>query len=428
MLGRQQLHQFYRFNFQDNSILNEHRDKFYGVAVNANTVAYASYRVKELLHTINKPFFVDPLTYFFALPLVTRKNKAQDKKDEEELKLSYRILAAYYSGPFLERLKPAPVYTKLFTRAESVDNAAQKVISFQRFLPGSLSSIRRYQRFLKRKRISEELSPAFLVTPYFHFNSVQDPWYGVSLQLALSAMKYRADLPLFALLCFSRACLLTPPEHEQIIRDYRNFDGFLIWIPGFKDSRASYGLLSALAHFVKRISTYNKPTILLHSGYYGALLSKVGLTGFSSGLCYGDSKLLQLGGGRLPAPVKFYLPEIHALRLPDEAAGFYNSTKNARLLCRCHVCKRVRERLGFDLGQADSPVVVGKFFTDISLEEAQGHFMEYRAKEVTMLENETREEAIVRIGRELDFIENDMLPPPETTMSNHLRRWKLALV
>ena len=411
--------------------MKENANKIDSLVINANTIAFASYGVKETVHELNTAFVVDPMTYIFALPFDAITIKEKESEKPENLKLSYRLLAAQYAGPFLECIKLKPVEPRQFLRAEKATDdskaAVENVIAFQRGLPGSLTSLIRYRRFLKRKQIAEELRPSFLLAPYFHFSSTKDPWYYVSLNLSQMARNFRGDLPLFPVICPSRYCLESVGERNQIVKDYSKSDGLVIWVPGMRDDRSSYTLLSSLTDLVREFSSYGKPVVLLHAGYYGALLTKVGLSGFSTGVCHGESKALRPSGGRLPAPTKYYITQIHSLRLPDVAAGFFNSEHNAKLLCHCSICASIRKRLGFAESDEDTPSLVGRFFSEIKLEEAQSHFMICRAKEVETLDKEDKLQALLRLKSELAFVQTEMLPPPESTLSNHLERWKLAL-
>lgn len=422
----QSLEIFYHLNFQDSSLLEAHSDKFQSLVINANTIEYASYGVKRFLHDLHKPFIIDPMTYAFAFPLkgISIKDK---KSKKEDLKLSFRNLAGHYSGPFLKCLELTPLKSRDFSQTGSSVKVAENVIAFQRGLPGNLASVVRYRRFRNKMQITEELRPSFLLAPYFYFASVNDPWYDVSLRLSLNAKGFRGDLDLYAVLCVSRDCIQSPEERNKIVEDYASFDGVVIWVPSMRHETSSVSNLASLTDLVRNFATYKKPVVLLHAGYFGALLSKVGLTGFSSGLCYGESKRLMPATGRLPAPIKYYLSQVHLLRPRDVAALFYASPRNASLLCRCPVCLSIRERIGQRITQPETPELIGKFFSELSLEEAQEHFMNCRADESAILKNEKKPTTLLRLASELDFAQNEMVPPPETTMSNHLQRWIDAL-
>lgn len=339
------------------------------------------------------------------------------------------VTSAKYAGPFLECLKLTPVDPPKFLRSAKSMEAVKNIMAFQRELPGNDKSLIRYRRFRKKKQIVEELRPSFLLAPYFHFSSVKDPWYRVSLGLSLAAKSFRGDLPLFAVVCPSGYCLQSVEERNQIVRDYVNFDGLVIWVPGVRDDKSSLSTLSSLTDLVRGFSTYKKPVILLHAGYYGALLAKVGLTGFSSGLCYGESKPLNSGGGRFPIQTKYYIPQIHLLRPLDIAAAFYDSDHNALLLCRCPTCIAVRRKIGYSESQKETRELIGLFFKESSttLEEAQSHFMICRANEAEALDNENKLSSLGRLKAEQDFVQTQMVPPPETTLSNHFLRWITAL-
>lgn len=418
---------FYHFSFQDIPVLTEHTTEFHGLVVNANTVAYASYRVKQFLHDIGRPFIVDPMTYVFASSLDAVRNQDEDTKKLEDLKLSYRNLATKYGGPFLECLNLTPVYPPRFLRSAKSTEAVRNIIAFQRGLPGSEKSLIRYRRYQKKRQIAEELRPVFLLGPYFYFKSVQDPWYRVSLGLSMAARSFRGDLALFAVICPSQYSLESVDDRKQIVKDYVKFDGLMIWVPGMKDDKSPLTLLRSVTELVHAFSVYGKPVILLRAGYYGALLAKAGLAGFSSGLCYGESKSLNAGGGRFPIPTKYYIPQVHLLRPNDIAAAFYNSDRNAPLLCHCPVCLLVRRRIGHIESQKETPELIDRFFHALSLEEAQSHLLICRAKEANQLDKENKSDTLLRLKAEEAFVATDMNPPPETTLSNHFARWITAL-
>jgi len=415
---------YYHLNFQDSSILESHPDKFQSVVVNANIVSHASFGVKKFLHDLQKPFIIDPITYAYAMPL--KGIIVKDKKTKtEDLKLSYRNLATRYSGPFLKCLELTKLEPSDFSEVQISTQVAENVIAFQRDLPGNVASVVRYRRLRKRKEIAEELRPNFLLTPYFHFETVNDQWYEISLQLCQNAKGFRGDLDLYAVLCLSRDCIQSVEARKEIVKDYAGFDGIVIWVPGMRHETSPASSLVSLKDLISMFVAFKKPVILMHAGYFGALLSKVGLTGFSCGLCYGETKRLVPAAGRLPAPIKYYLPKVHLLRPRDIAALFY-SEQNATLLCRCPVCLSIRERIGH-ASQRDTPKLIGEFFSKILLEEAQEHFLTCRAEEAKMLRNETKATTLKRLESERNFVQNEMSPPPVTTMTNHLQRWIYAL-
>jgi hypothetical protein len=161
------------------------------------------------------------------------------------------------------------------------------------------------------------------------------------------------------------------------------------------------------------------------------LLCKFGLSGFSTGVCYGVSKdvdtPVSTGGGQ----ERYYLPIVHAKRMETNLRlSLSVSTYNAGLLCDCDLCESLKKDLE-KLFPMPARKYVDQFFTNLN-ERKNGfreHFIRARLKEALTVEGETQPQLKTRLQMDANAVDRSTPPPPlpspfqNPLTSHHLKNW-----
>ena len=94
--------------------------------------------------------------------------------------------------------------------------------------------------------------------------------------------------------CFDKSSLMKKDFVNRIFSICeKNFKGVWLWIDEFKETTASSDQLTALGALVKGLSERGKEVYNRHGGFYSVTLSKLGMTGVSSGVGYGEYKSIK---------------------------------------------------------------------------------------------------------------------------------------
>lgn len=276
-----------------------------------------------------------------------------------------------------------------------------------------------YTKILGKK--TEAPVPLFLTTPYFYFTSIDDPWYEISIKIAKQSIKLKGKHKLYVILCFSKELLCHEDYIEKVVKDYNGFDGYLIWISDFDEKIVSEEYLSGLKIFVNKLSKSKKPIFTVYGEFFSLLLSKLGLTGYSRGICYGDSKSVDayVTGGRPPR--RYYLNLLH-IKLSESIARTFFSD-NPGLLCKCKICSEVLRKVR----STENVKKIGEFFDNIDfIKEAKQHFMVMHTKEIDTISKNSLE--TLKKELEQEYEKSEKLNLGVYGISNrHIKRWKQIL-
>ncbi|MHA1363291.1 MAG: hypothetical protein ACTSP1_12295 [Candidatus Freyarchaeota archaeon] len=392
---------FYRYDiFADKQLLEENRQCYYGIVVGAHFAACFPDNTSQFLKTIGKPFFIDPVTYVFAMNPDAIQKKGNVKR-------SYKKLAKNYGRKIFEIAGKKPLNIKDF-RSENKWNTelfreiAQKTLEFQKTVltpktRGS-KSILRYLKALDREIEEKAKGPNFLVAPYFYIPSYEDPWYEISLRLARESKEFKENYPLFAVICISKEMLLNEAGFEKIKEDYAGFDGYILWVSNFNEEDLDEEYLEGMVKLVKKLTELRKPVYNLYGGYFSVMLSKFGLSGVSSGICYGSNKRVETpsaSGAGLPK--RYYVTLTH-LKVPEaDAREFF--TEHPEKLCGCEVCSGIyRHKKNLSMND------VIYFFDRITRKQTREHFMHARKEELEKVESASLQEIIKSLEKEIEKV------------------------
>lgn len=311
------------------------------VVLNANLVEGTSASLAIFLNELRgkgKRYFIDPMTYAFALSpnLLMRQQGIQANRGY--LKRTFDGLAKRYGGVVHQHAGERALEPTHFNSEADQAELCQNVLNYQKDRLNE--AIRVSQDFLVTE--VEPLQPAKLVAPYFHLSSNME-WLELNIAFASKACQIEPET--WVVVCLDFLLLDSTRPLEDIVEKYKALptQGYLLWITNFDEDRATEGQIQGLRRVLSKLSQGGtKSVVNMFGGYFSCLLAKDGLTGISHGLGYGERRNIEpvLGGG-LP-PAKYYLPPIHQHIRMDQfvtiARGLDDSSFRRRI-CNCVVCQ-----------------------------------------------------------------------------------------
>jgi len=414
---------FYRLGTAgEKTIFEDHPTTYDGIAVGANLAAFYPDWLPTFLRAVRKPFFVDPVTYVFARSL-------ENIKKDNEVKKSFYKLAKAYSDKLADlvekegrQLIPKDFWTDNHWNAKFIEGLANNVVDFQMKVmqaPSQLSLLD-YAEILGEKITEEVEGPEFLVAPYFHSTSLHDPWYQISLQVAKRAISLKGLLPLFAVLCTSRELLLDKVAIGQIVKDYSEFDGYMLWISEFDEKQEGEEYLSGLIGMVEELAKTKKPVYTLYGEYFSTMISKCGLSGYCRGICYSASKSVDATAGGARLPQRYYIELNHGKLSETVARTFF--TDNPGELCKCKICTDAIE----GIHEANSAKKIAAFFDQMDFTNTRAHFLVVHAKEREELERSQIKDIVQQLKANIETCHN-LKAQFYNISDDHLHRWQAVL-
>ena len=420
-------HRFYKYDFASTQVFLGLSSKYYGVSVSAHVLAYTPTSVVQLLSQIRKPFFIDPITYVFARSL---KNISRNGR----MRRSFRKLVENdYASPFTQCVTSnsalTPMVFKNLSGAldDSVISAmCKQVLDFQRTKCGTPTSFPKYDKLLKKGIVLNPLAPTFLVAPYFFAERHGDDWYKISLRSAQLARNLKQGFDLYAVICISRDMLWDLTQVRNLVLDYRNHDGYVIWIDDFDETALTSSDIIGVRDLVSGLAEYGKPVYSLYGGYLCDLLGKMGLSGYSSGICYGEKRSVDAAGGG--AGNRYYVTISHSKISEDLANAFFAQSKgNLRFMCSCQTCSDIRRNIS---SSATPQEYADRFFAQMEFLDYRRHFANVKYQEMNALESMTPTQ--VRDSLDLDIASVSSIDPfpgqQQELRPFSLRIWKTLFV
>ncbi len=411
---------FYRFNVTyEKSIFNELKDDYFGISISAHLVLFYEKFFSTFLRDLKKPFFIDLVSYVFARDLANIKKI--DKDGNLSFKKSYQKLIDYCDGEIKNILTNREFIPKDFidNNGSLVSEFTEKLISFQKdfFSLKSVKAFDKYDKILGKTR--GELKPLFLTTPYFYFETLNDPWYKISLSIAKSALSMKDEFDLYAVLCFSEELLLRKDDILKMIEDYSGFDGYIFWISDFDEKEISPVYLTFLINFVEKLAEKGKPIYNLYGEYFSLILSKIGLSGYSRGLGFSENKFVDAcvtGGGQ---PKRFYSALLHYSISETAITQLYSIFPN--LLCNCNICQLIRNDLG--ISKKPSLKEIEDFFMHFDfIFDSKKHMVNLHAIEIKDVTDSSLDDIITELSNRITFYDEYDLDL-YGIRRNHLVNW-----
>jgi hypothetical protein len=420
---------FYRLSaINYKTYLEENAGYYDSIVVNANILAYMRNSVTNLLTKTRKSYVVDPVTYKFNL-------RKYELMMNGKIQTSIRELSKEYGKTIKDSIsesKPLD-YNNFQDNANLIDEIAKNVLAFQRSLEGRPSPGQKYKRMLGEDEGENLQPPIFLIAPYFFVSNQNDFWYDVSRKLALTSLKYKENFDLYAAILAPKEVLYDTSFLDSIISDYGSLDGFLVWIDDFREDderfRTNYELV-LYKNFIETLSKQtDKPVYVMYGNYFSALMKKYGLTGFFSGVRYGESKKYNYAIEEI-GKIRFYLP-LFRKKIPEDDA-FRFLQLHPKELCVCDSCAERLAHIRSQFPNLNDRELVRKFFENMEPGFKVSHFMANRYIEARDIETHTTSELKAMLKSDIQKI--DSLKPQlvrerlaRTLNHIHLEKWEKTL-
>lgn len=440
------IRRFFRYGIAaEKKIFEAHPGAYDGLVIPAH-LACDQRSLATFVRKLNKPYFVDPMTFSFAV-------EDNDFTTESgELKRSYRKLTEAIQWPVAidfstpHRLTAQAVAAVIARSPERWNSFVRSILDLQDKLTKDPQEEAEIKKLLKiMEESGQELdfdpaqmltasSPEWLVPPYFFFDSYEDPWYNINKEAARTARVLEPDEPIYACIAASKDWLSTA-DFTIIVSDFRHADGFVVWIDEFWEFGQAPEMLTRLRLLVKLLSQGgSKGVFLLYSNMFGTFLAEDGLTGYSSGLGYGDNKARLSATGGLPAP-RYFVPGLYQNLVREELVPFLRSFGS--VACDCDVCRERKRDLNLQLvnwpdtfvdkGLFPRPVRNQRSYPDGENQLAlKTHFLLTSRHEAERYAGLSGSEIAAALRETLSRI-NVADPVFARSKAAHLRRWALAL-
>lgn len=223
----------------------------------------------------------------------------------------------------------------------------------------------RMKRF--RMKVTEQkqdqIRPYALVPPYFYFTNILGNPYNKTVCAARLAKdsKYGKSQRIYPCICMDKALLTEGEQLKQIIDDFKDYAGIILWISNFDETKASLDELKNLVSFVRSFSERQTEVINFYGGYFSLMLSYVGLSKLSCGICYSNFRDVtsQASGGGLP--IRYYEPNLKIKLLGDDMFKLYSDIREF-LTCNCPTCSSYIEKIKQAGNGDDKEQLLKEFF------------------------------------------------------------------
>ncbi len=414
---------YYRYDFAVTQIFTDPNlsSRYYGIAISAHLLSYTPTSVIQILSETKKPFFIDPMTFAFAIDLDSISR-------DGIIRRSYKKLIDDYGQPFSSCIGGIRVLPSTFKKANGeIDDSlildvCKRILSFQRNKCQINTGFAKYEKLLKKGITLLSLSPEFLVAPYFFASKHGSEWYRISLRFAEQAKALKGSSKLYPVICLSRDILFDEAQVSSIVSDYAGFDGYLIWVDNLDEENLAPEEISGLKSLISGLSKMGEPVYSLYGGYLCDLLSKFGLGGYSSGICYGEKRRVDAQGGG--AGNRYYVPIVHVKISEDQANAFFaESDKNKGLMCKCPTCSEIRNALSSSLSSKE---YADLFFTQMDFLDFRRHFVNVKFQEVNLLSALSTGQVAALLDKEIQTISDIDFQSghPSELTQRHLRLWR----
>lgn len=338
------------------------------VALNANLVEGTASSLGVFLSELwdkGKGYFIDPVTYAFALSpdYLMRGNAEQISRNN--LKRTFRGLAERYGTVVNQCAGRISLEPSHLSSEAAQDELCQCVLNYERDRLNE--AITQSADFLLEDTEVEYLVPTRYIAPYFHLSGDLE-WLPINIALADKACNIESTT--WVVICID-SLLLDSESIDNIVSDYSslNTPGYLLWATDFEEERATEGQIRGIQRLVQGLSQNGaKQVINMFGGYFSCLLADCGLTGVSHGLGYGERRdIIPVLGGGLP-PAKYYLRAIHKQIRIDQFAAIasqLNEDSFLQTVCDCVICRGLlRQGLDYLIRQytaTETKIVNGRY-------------------------------------------------------------------
>ncbi len=409
---------------KDRQVMHDCGDLFDGLVVPAHILSYSSDATKMAIRYIQKPFFIDPMTHILSkadiesyVTLNKKTSKKCFKPSIQKLVESYKLETLFSDREY------SPLQPSDFNDA-FVEEFVSNVINLQVDKVNERGGV--VQKYLEilvkagyadaQNLLEASVEPAFIACPYFFFSSLEDDWLDVNLRIAKEVKRVAEGHEVVPILFTNTATL-----NSGLLDKYSDFNKFIIWVEDLNEKSSIdtpsvfVTKLSALKQFVELTNSRGKELFNLYGSFYSVIMTKLGLSGLSHGIFYGEYKSGNASIGGVP-PSRYYLRKLHQFFTLHETTLLLNKEGYKDLLDGDS--KAIMEII-------DSKVEnIFSFDKNPSL--AQKHFLMSRKLEFEDIESKTIED----LSNELDSTYSKYNPLPDDITKkniNYIDAWAKAL-
>jgi hypothetical protein len=381
------------------------RDSFDVLTIPGTIASYYPDATAAFVLSCEKPYIIDPRTPLFQNRL-------------ESPRASHLTLAEWGGKKLRERLEMGvdPRFPTDFYTDAIIDELVNGMTSMQRSYAdrrGDVSvKIDRYRRLLATATLRdfeevglESIPPQYLLAPYFAARNLDDSWWDVQNRIWLSCLNEDDAVKISPVVAIGTPSLLS--EALSAIPAGLSKDVFF-WVPDFDERIAELKELQFVMNAVRDASS-RQNLVNLYGGFFSVCLGKIGLSGFSNGLGYSESRAWPELSATGAAPARYYLRDLHAFVSLAVAQQIVDA--DSSFACPCEVCEITRQ----------SRRTIGS----IGYHNLKKHFALSRKYEFEYVQ--TSDFGVISSDLESAFeritIVKDQLPQKLTIPSRHLHRW-----
>jgi hypothetical protein len=429
---------WYRFNlFAERQFFEKELNLADGLMVPLNLVAYYGIAIPELLRDCNLPFLIDPVSYYWGISRPPVPSGGKQKKSFAKLteRLDTTVASMLGKQPVQTLREGSPEFDELinrFMQSQFLFESTEKQPRRQ--------SIERIKRKIGKIPEKEQacIRPYALIPFYLLFNNVEGNPYSKTVYAARFAKdsSYGNQYRIYPCLCMDRSILTDEGQLEKIVDDFKEYKGIILWINNFDETDASLEELTNVVHFIHNISRQKTEVINFYGGYFSLMLSYVGLSKLSCGICYSRSRdaSSQASGGGLP--LRYYEPHLK-IKLPNEDVFRLYSDIPELFTCDCPICSDYARKVAQAGNTEDKGHLLQEFFVGDPQKEEGGfidwtrsrlHFLHSQKLEQRELEQRSRIETIANIEATYNHLKTHLDPIKYGIKPfEHLKLWADSL-
>lgn len=432
------------------------------VAINANMIASSPNTLALFVgkKTINKPFFIDPISHLF------QHSQSYISGASGGIKRSIdNLISSYVKDIIEDELDTQEKYdfVKSIIKSDNITDEfitdfTRNILSYQENLVSngnkSIADYTKYVDFAKEEDPSQKdlqihQKPEFLVAPYFYID--EESWLEKNILFLEKAKSLASDdQKVFAQIViskrvFDKGLLNTNDLLDKIIEKYKNSsaDGFLLWVDDHSEHEEISESLQKYKGIIEGLYSDEKPVYSLYGGFFSICLSNKelkALSGVSHGMEYGESREVVPVGGGIPVAKYYFYPLHKRMNLKDMVDVIRQlkiETKEQffEKICDCPMCKEViksdvlndfQEGYGkskpstFQRGET---LVTMSFSTTETKARSLKHYLYSKKREFAEVENKTINDIVDRLNKDYEKYKNIV----DINNCQQLEEWAQAL-
>ncbi|MBA7672701.1 hypothetical protein ES703_80887 [subsurface metagenome] len=370
-----------RFGLQrDKETIRNLQEKLDGLVIPAHILAYQPDVTSVFVSSFsNMPFIIDPMTYLL------RHSKDNLTNDVGNIRASISKMCDEYDFNIAKQLTG-----KRQLRPSNMPDAkhfCNHVYDFQNSVEEKANTKKAIKKYLDRYGKGNSFTPRFIISPYFKFDSISDPWYRLSLRMGIAMQEIcsqKNDGLEAGVIIFLSATNLDDDTIAEIASDYEDFNHIVLWFDDFNEMVVDSTAIFNARKIVSTLSSFAELEIL-YSGFLLMTTAVEGTRSVSHGLTYSQHKSFRatpgIGGG---LPERYYIPKFRAFRSLSQTDSIFHMSQE--LMCNCPVCDELLQ------GKPDNIVL----FAD-EPEKLREHFINVRRQEADDMESFNRQSLVTEL-------------------------------